>query len=85
MNTLLAFAAAIAVLLWPRKEKATAVAQIDPLTPPSPPAPRDAGYQSAMAALAVVRARLARTAHLTDAELKAISTITLALVAGSDE
>ena len=84
MNTLLAFGAAIAVLLWPKKKEQTAVVKIDPLTPPSPAIPKQVDYQAAMAALAVVRARLSRTEHLTEAETKAISVITLALVAGSD-
>jgi hypothetical protein len=84
MNTLLAFIAAIAVLLWPKREKSPAVVKLDPLTPPAPAVPKEVDYQAAMAALAVVRSRLSRTEHLADAEAKAISTITLALVAGSD-
>ena len=43
------------------------------------------GYQKAMADLASVRKRLADTKSLDDAAKKAIDTLTLALVAGSDQ
>lgn len=42
-------------------------------------------YQSAIADLAHVRLRLLQTEQLNDAEKKAIDTLTLALVAGSDK
>jgi len=42
-------------------------------------------YQSAIADLANVRRRLVQTQRLDDAVKKAIDTLTLALVAGSDE
>lgn len=43
------------------------------------------GYQKAMADLASVRKRLADTKHLDDKVKAAIDTLTLALVAGSDQ
>lgn len=42
-------------------------------------------YQRAMADLATVRRRLIETKQLDDAAKKAIDTLTLALVAGSDQ
>lgn len=44
-----------------------------------------ATYQSAIASLASVRSRLVATAGLTEPVKSAIDTLTLALVAGSDE
>lgn len=43
------------------------------------------GFQAAIANLALVRARLAGTELLDDAAKKAIDTLTLALVSGSDK
>jgi hypothetical protein len=43
------------------------------------------GYQKAMADLATVRRRLVETKQLDDQAKKAIDTLTLALVAGSDQ
>lgn len=51
----------------------------------SPAASRGIGYQAAIADLANVRKRLADTKALDDAARKAIDTLTLALVAGSDQ
>lgn len=50
-----------------------------------PAAPRGVGYQAAIADLANVRKRLVETKTLDDAARKAIDTLTLALVAGSDQ
>lgn len=56
------------------------------LTTPAMPKPAaGVGYQKAMADLASVRKRLADTKTLDDATKKAIDTLTLALVAGSDQ
>ena len=56
------------------------------LATPSLPRPAaGVGYQKAMADLASVRKRLADTKTLDDATKKAIDTLTLALVAGSDQ
>jgi hypothetical protein len=51
------------------------------------PAHRPAGptYQGAIADLAVVRLRLLETQQLTEQARAAIDTLTLALVAGSDQ
>jgi hypothetical protein len=50
-----------------------------------PAAPRGIGYQAAIADLANVRKRLADTNTLDDKARAAIDTLTLALVAGSDQ
>lgn len=56
------------------------------LATPSLPKPSvGVGYQKAMADLASVRKRLVDTKTLDDATKKAIDTLTLALVAGSDQ
>lgn len=57
------------------------------LATPSPqkPATGGVGYQRAMADLATVRRRLVETKTLDDAAKKAFDTLTLALVAGSDQ
>lgn len=79
-------AAAAALVLWPSMPKPTRAA----LTPPPPMMPREPikparpTYTHAIHALAAVRARLIATDQLGDAERKAIDTVTLALVAGSD-
>lgn len=69
--------AAVAVSQWPR---------IAPLFKRSPKAPAVAGvtYQQALEALAVVRARLVASGGVAAEPQKAIETLTLALVAGSD-
>lgn len=57
------------------------------LTKPSAAKPAGPGvtYQRAMADLATVRRRLVETKTLDDAAKKAFDTLTLALVAGSDQ
>jgi len=52
---------------------------------PAPPPHLTPTYQSAIADLAHVRLRLLQTDHLAEPERKAIDTLTLALVAGSDK
>lgn len=55
-------------------------------TPNAPrPAPAAVGYQRSMADLATVRLRLLQTKQLDDKVKAAIDTLTLALVAGSDQ
>lgn len=51
---------------------------------PAPKPPRHAGYAEAIAALSVVRGRLAATESLSDKERAAVDALTLALVNGSD-
>lgn len=84
--TFLAIAAAVAVLLWPQRQKQSpasfALPSLD-LGPPTP-APMTPTYKAAISALADVRERLVKTECLGDAESKAINAITLALVSGSD-
>lgn len=84
MITFLAIAAAAVFLLWPSPKKAP-----QPIAPPelAPPVvvPRSPSYQAAMSCLADVRARLSHTEKLGEKETAAIDTITLALVAGSDD
>jgi hypothetical protein len=53
--------------------------------PVAKPAGPGVAYQRAMADLATVRRRLVETKHLDDKVKAAIDTITLALVAGSDQ
>jgi hypothetical protein len=54
------------------------------LPPLSPDEPVALSYQSAIEDLANVRSRLKATGCLKDDQLKAMDTLTLALVAGSD-
>ena len=75
-------AAAAAVALWPTSRPKLAAWPLPAAEPPRPPKPT---YAHAIHALATVRARLAQTDKLGDAERAAIDTATLALVAGSDE
>ncbi|NBW22294.1 MAG: hypothetical protein EBR82_81515 [Caulobacteraceae bacterium] len=65
--------AAAAVVFWPN----LALPRLAP--------PAGETYQSAIADLANVRRRLVRTQRLDEPVKKAIDTLTLALVAGSDE
>lgn len=86
MITTVLIVAAIAVVLWPQMKapatpKPLAPADMAPLTPPRPPHP---SYHAAIAALAQVRHRVSQTDQLGDPQRKAIETLTLALVAGSD-
>lgn len=70
--------AAVAVSQWPK---------IAPFFKRSPKPPAVAGavtYQQALEALAVVRARLVASGGVAAEPQKAIETLTLALVAGSD-
>lgn len=87
MTTILAIAAAVAVLLWPQAKKLpTPPISIPSLEPPRPaiPGQMTPTYKAAIAALADVRERLVKTECLGEPETKAINAITLALVAGSD-
>lgn len=74
--------AALLLLFSPWAIKAGAKILVTPSTPkPSGPG---VTYQKAMADLATVRRRLVETKQLDDQAKKAIDTLTLALVAGSD-
>lgn len=84
MITFLAIAAAAAILLWPNAAKTASVLPSLELSEPVVVPKTLPSYQSAISSLADVRSRLAKTEQLGEAELKAINTITLALVAGSD-
>lgn len=84
MITFLAIASAIAILLWPSAQKAEKLLPSLDLSEPVVVPNTLPSYQSAISSLADVRTRLAKTEQLGEAESKAINTITLALVAGSD-
>lgn len=75
-------AAAAAIALLPSSSTKPAAWPLPPAEPAKPPRPT---YAHTMHALATVRARLVQTDKLGDAERAAIDTVTLALVAGSDE
>jgi hypothetical protein len=72
-------AAAAALIFWP-----AGPGPRRPALPLEPAAPARPTYAHAIHALATVRRRLADTDQLGDAERKAIDSVTLALVAGSD-
>lgn len=93
-------AAAVVVAAWPSLKKAAAMlwAAVKPAPgaapPPAPhvlplpgsePVSTVVSYESAIHDLAIVRSRLAATQLLDDPAKKAIDTLTLALVAGSDK
>lgn len=73
-------AAAVAVVAWPWIS--AAASKLSNLRRPA--TKRAAGYEEAIHNLAVVRSRLVSTALLGEEQKKAIDTLTLALVAGSD-
>lgn len=73
-------AAAVAVVAWPWIQSAASKLKGVRVQP----AKRTAGYEEAIHNLAVVRSRLVATSLLGDEQKKAIDTLTLALVAGSD-
>lgn len=77
--------AAAAIALWPHVESLVKLAMkyVRGVAPGSPAA--TVGFEAAIRDLAGVRSRLNETGYLTDAEKKAIDTLTLALVAGSDK
>lgn len=74
-------AAAAVVAAWPHLAKVVNI--VWPKAAASPAAP--ATYEVAIKNLAVVRSRLIATSLLAENEKKAIDTLTLALVAGSDK
>jgi hypothetical protein len=84
MMTMLLLAAAAAVLLWPAPKQDSPYAS---LTVPSvpPPQPKEASYIEAIAALQVVRKRLAATDQLSEPQVEAVNVLTLALVAGGEK
>lgn len=84
MITFMAIAAAAAILLWPNAKQASSILPRIDLSEPVVVPNTHPTYQAAIESLADVRTRLVKTEQLGEAELKAINTITLALVAGSD-
>lgn len=85
--------AAAVVALWPQVWAAASavlkgIRRPSPLVPIVPFTPAQAGavtFESAVHNLAIVRSRLLSTSLLADEQKKAIDTLTLALVAGSDK
>ena len=85
MTTILGLlAAAGAVLFWPKPKPSPSIFTPSPAEI-APPQPRVPTYQEAIGNLANVRKRLVDTDTLGDGEKEAIDTLTLALVAGSDQ
>ena len=86
----LAAIAAIVVAFWPQVQMfvqwAIGLWQDDPFVPPPKPLEEAIApsYQDAIANLATVRLRLRATERLADEQKKAVDTLTLALVDGSD-
>lgn len=62
------------LMIWPWARRAVVPVSSAPVS-----------YEAAIHNLAVVRSRLVRTSLLADEQKKAIDTLTLALVAGSDK
>lgn len=84
MMTVLLLAAAAAVLFWPAPKKDSPYASAPvPYGPPPPPKP--ASYIEAVAALQLVRKRLAATDQLSEPQIEAVNVLTLALVAGGEK
>lgn len=73
----MAAVAAVVVAGWPHIGKAISFLSEKKATGP--------GYQSAIESLASVRLRLLKTECLGDEQKKAVDTLTLALVSGSDK
>jgi hypothetical protein len=83
-------AGAVVVALWPQIQAAgaramSAVRRPAPAAPAAPTPVDGVGFESAVHNLALVRSRLLATALLAEEQRKAIDTLTLALVAGSDK
>lgn len=86
-------AAAAAVVLWPQLHyaatwlavAASSLLRREPGPEPAKPAAIAPNFRDAVAHLAQVRLRLLTTEALGDEQKKAIETLTLALVAGSDK
>lgn len=77
-------AAAAAVLFWPKPKPTPSIFTPSPAEI-TPPVQRGPTYQEAIGNLANVRKRLVDTDTLGEGEKEAIDTLTLALVAGSDQ
>lgn len=84
MMTALLLAAAAAVLLWPAPKQDSPYAS-SPVPYGPPPAPKPASYIEAVAALQLVRKRLAATDQLSEPQIEAVNVLTLALVSGGDK
>lgn len=80
LATALAIAALFTACPWIFQQAVSSIGSARPASKPAGPT-----YQGAMADLAVVRLRLIQTKHLTEEARAAIDTLTLSLVAGSDQ
>lgn len=81
MSPLILLAAAAALFLWPRSNAAKDPSPFQ-MAGPKSSAP---SYQASLSALAAVRLRLLQTEQLDADRKAAIDSLTLALVAGSDQ
>ena len=77
--------AAVAVLFWPAHKVTADYLPKFSLPKATEPVRETVSYEAAIHDLAHMRLRLIATDHLDDAVRTAIDTITLALVAGSDQ
>ena len=77
--------AAVAVLFWPSHKVTADYLPKFSLPKATEPVRETVSYEAAIHDLAHMRLRLIATDHLDDAVRTAIDTITLALVAGSDQ
>ena len=85
--TLLIAAAAGVLFLWPSSAPPAATKVPPSLSEPvvtTPLRPLRPSYNNAMNALALVRTRLSQTETLTDKEKECITSLTVALIGGSD-
>ena len=87
MIAALCFVAAAVVAFWPRQARPLPTFSVPPAVAPSvvAPLPKRPGFRQAIDNLAYVRSRLITTDALDDKAKAAIDTLTLALVAGSDQ
>lgn len=85
----IAIAAAAAVMAWPKAAAAagavSAVARAWFSSKVEPEADKPPSYVQAIDGIAVIRSRLKATGNLKDEQIKAINTLSLAVVAGSDQ
>jgi len=82
--TLLIAAAAGVLFLWPSSAPPAATKVPPSLSEPVVTTPLRPSYNNAMNALALVRTRLSQTETLTDKEKECITSLTVALIGGSD-
>jgi hypothetical protein len=82
---MIAAAVAVVVLAWPKLVALAAKVKERAVAPPSPAVPTGVTFEAAIHNLAAVRARLLASSLLDETAKKAIDTLTLQLVAGSDK